>query len=400
MVMRPSACSSARILRSMASSRLPGMAAPSVLFSRIICLRATVRNNLSRPRKIFKLPPPGRQRGFRSAGQRERTGTRSASRSGRQYRKPRGSMRIACRRKAGWRHFARVGMEGSNPVYVKVSFSCPFHFSGRSILVAMNTTLRGAAAVICILFGAGTASAAVIDLGFVLDGSGSLSSYDFDSATAALSAALSQIPTSGGNEYRVAVTSYGLSSYTIVPPTVVTAANIASIQSTVLTAYKDGGGTDTAGAITYITDLFLDDGLGDTTLINITTDGTPNSQYLTENAALAANTAGVDGISLEAVGSGVSSPYALSNMARIAGLGTSGDADAGVIAADLDSLPNATETGFVIPVADFDAYGAAIEAKIDQVIDDTGVVPLPAAMPMLLAGLGVFGFVRRRQTAG
>lgn len=266
--------------------------------------------------------------------------------------------------------------------------------------MAMNTTLRGAAAVICILFGAGTASAAVIDLGFVLDGSGSLSSYDFDSATAALSAALSQIPTSGGNEYRVAVTSYGLSSYTIVPPTVVTAANIASIQSTVLTAYKDGGGTDTAGAITYITDLFLDDGLGDTTLINITTDGTPNSQYLTENAALAANTAGVDGISLEAVGSGVSSPYALSNMARIAGLGTSGDADAGVIAADLDSLPNATETGFVIPVADFDAYGAAIEAKIDQVIDDTGVVPLPAAMPMLLAGLGVFGFVRRRQTAG
>ncbi|OLS52898.1 vWA domain-containing protein [Rhodovulum sulfidophilum] len=194
--------------------------------------------------------------------------------------------------------------------------------------MTMNNTLRGATAAICILFGAGTASAAVIDLGFVLDGSGSVSPYDFDSATAVLSAAPSKIPTSGDNEYRVAVTSYGLSSYTVVPPTVVTAANIASIQSTMLTAYKDGGGTDTAGAITYITDLFLDDGLGDTTLINITTDGTPNSQYLTENAALAANTAGVDGISLEAVGSGVSSPYALSNMARIAGLGTSGDADA------------------------------------------------------------------------
>ncbi|WP_414896735.1 VWA domain-containing protein [Rhodovulum sp. YEN HP10] len=265
-----------------------------------------------------------------------------------------------------------------------------------------NKTLRAATAAISILFGAGTASAAVIDLGFVLDGSGSVSSYDFDSATAALSAALSQIPTSGDNQYRVAVTSYGYSSYTVVPPTVVTAANIASIQSAVLTAYKDDGGTDTAGAITYITDLFLDEGLGDTTLINTTTDGSPNSQYLTESAALAANTAGVDGISLEAVGSGVSSPYALSNMARIAGLGTSGDADDGVIAADLGNLPNATETGFVIPVADFDAYGAAIEAKIGQVIDDTGgntgVVPLPAAMPMLLAGLGVFGFVRRRQT--
>lgn len=73
--------------------------------------------------------------------------------------------------------------------------------------MAMNNTLRGATAALCILFGAGTASAAVIDLGFVLDGSGSVSSSDFASAASALSAALSQIPTSGDNEYRVAVIS-------------------------------------------------------------------------------------------------------------------------------------------------------------------------------------------------
>ncbi|MBL3570257.1 hypothetical protein BV509_18345 [Rhodovulum sulfidophilum] len=270
--------------------------------------------------------------------------------------------------------------------------------------MSTKSALKGATTAICILFGAGASSAAVIDLGFVLDGSGSVSSSDFSSAASALSAALSQIPTSGENQYRVAVTSYGYGSYTAVPPTIVTASNIGSIQAQVLTAYKDSGGTDTAGAITYITNLFTNDGgLGATSLINITTDGSPNSQSATEAAALAANVAGIDGISFEAVGSGVSSSSAQGDMARIAGLGTSGDADAGVIATDLDNLPNATTTGFVIPVANFTAYGAAIEAKIGQVIDDTGgntgVVPLPAAMPMLLAGLGAFGFLRRRGAA-
>lgn len=254
----------------------------------------------------------------------------------------------------------------------------------------------------------GAASAAVIDLGFVLDGSGSVNTTNYESAAAALAVALGQIPTSGDNEYRIAVTSYGSGHQTIVEPTVVTAGNIASIQNAVTNASKAGGTTDTAGAITYMTNLFLNatdgvTGLGATSLINITTDGAPNSQSAAETAATNARLAGIDGISFEAVGSGVSSTSAQNAMARIAGLGTSGDALAGVIVSDLDNIPNATETGFVIPVTGFDTYDAAIGAKIQRIVDDTGggvgVVPLPAGMPLMLSVIGIFAFVRRKRAA-
>jgi hypothetical protein len=269
--------------------------------------------------------------------------------------------------------------------------------------------LASAAALsIAAMFGAAPSHAAVIDLGFVLDGSGSVTTSQYNQARTALASALAQIPTSGDNQYRLAVTSYGSGQVTIIPPTIVTAANIASLQAVVSNAAKAGGGTDTAGAITWITNLFASTagGLGATTLINITTDGVPNSQAAAENAALAAFNAGVDGISFEAVGTGVSSVSALANMARIAGLGTSGDATTGVVVNDLSAIPNATTTGFVIPVSSFEGYQAAIAAKIGQIVIDTGggptdpnVIPLPAGLPLLLVGLGALAVVRRRAAA-
>jgi hypothetical protein len=208
------------------------------------------------------------------------------------------------------------------------------------------------------------------------------------------------------------VTSYGSSQFTVVAPTIVTAANIASIQTAVSNATRDFGGTDTAGAITYITNLFVNaGGLSDTSLINITTDGVPNSQSAAETAALAARAAGIDGISFEAVGSAVgagpSSAAAQANMARIAGLGTAGIAANGVVVTDLTAIPNATTTGFVIPVSSFAGYQAAITAKIGQIVIDTGgggttdpsVVPLPAGLPLMLGVIGAFALVRRRQMA-
>lgn len=252
------------------------------------------------------------------------------------------------------------------------------------------------------------AKAAVIDLGFVLDESGSVGSTNFTTVKTALAAALGSIPTSGPNQYRVAVTTFSSGQTTVVAPTILTAANLATIKSAVTGTSYSGGGTDTAGAIAHIANLFKNSatGFGDTTLINITTDGAPNSQSGAENAALAAHNAGVEGISFEAVGSGVSSTSAQNNMARIAGLGTSGDATKGVVVSDLNSIPDATTTGFVIPVSTFAGYEAAIKAKIGKVVVDTGggtsVVPLPAALPLMLAGfgaLGGLGAMRRRKNA-
>jgi hypothetical protein len=147
-------------------------------------------------------------------------------------------------------------------------------------------------------------------------------------------------------------------------------------------------------------------GLGDTTILNITTDGSPNNQTAAENAALAAFNAGLDGLSFEAVGTGLSSSFARNNMADIASLGTTGALGNAVVLDPGDSLPNATQTGFVIGVTDFNDYEDAIAAKIGQVVIDTGggdgnpnVIPLPAAGWLLLAGIGALGVMRRRQAA-
>ncbi|WP_299814441.1 VWA domain-containing protein [uncultured Jannaschia sp.] len=256
----------------------------------------------------------------------------------------------------------------------------------------------------------GAGSAAVIDLGFSLDRSSSVGSIDYNSARTALSQALGSIPTSGDNQYRIAVTSFAGGSTTIVAPTIVSDATLAGIQSDVANAPYSGGGTNIAGAISNLFGLFQSsaDGLGATTLLNITTDG-GSSVTASKSVATAARTAGLDGLSFEAVGPGPR----LESLRQIAGLGTVGDEDNGVIV-DLaagDTIPDATATGFVVSVSDFDAYAGAIGTKINQVVDDTGgevdnptpgpsVVPLPAGLPLILTGLvALLGLGRFRRPA-
>ncbi len=244
--------------------------------------------------------------------------------------------------------------------------------------------------------------AAVIDLGFSLDGSGSVGSSNFNTVKTALSTALGSIPTDpAGNQYRVAVTQFGSSNSTIWGPMVVTAGNIGALQTAVSTAtYQNGSSTQTASAINYLYNLFNNaGGLSDLTMFNITTDGRPccqsNAQALAEAAALAAHNNGVDGISFEGVGSGLTATD-LANMAKLAGLGTAGNAANGMVV-DVNSIPNPLTTGFVIKVDDFADYEAAIAAKLQKVI--TAPVPLPAGLPLLLVGIGAFGLVRRKAAA-
>lgn len=257
-------------------------------------------------------------------------------------------------------------------------------------------TRMTAAAVLA--FTASTANAAIINLGFSLDESGSVGSSNFALTRDALADALIAIPTSGDNQYRLAVTAFSSSSNQkqIIAPTIVTAANLATLQATLKGESYSGGLTDTAGAIDFLVSLFTPFS-SDLTLFNITTDGSPNSQSATESSALAAYNAFVDGISFEAVGSGINSPSALANMARIAGLGTAGDAANGVVVANFASIPNASTTGFVIPVADFAGYSAAINAKIIQIVQDTGGgadVPAPSTLAMM--SLVLLGFGARK----
>lgn len=209
--------------------------------------------------------------------------------------------------------------------------------------------------------------------------------------------------TAGANQYRIAVNKFATGVSTVVPPTIVTAANIVGIKNAIASTVYTGGSTNTASAISNLTSLFVNaGGLNSTALFNITTDGASNNQTATETASLNAFNAGVDGLSYEAIG-GLSAST-IENMRRSAALGTNGNtlAASAIVTNNSANFPNPLTTGFVLTVTDFAGYSAAINAKVQRIVNpdpDPNVVPLPAGMPLLLAGMGVFAFMRRRKAA-
>ncbi|MCF2950253.1 VWA domain-containing protein [Paraglaciecola aquimarina] len=257
---------------------------------------------------------------------------------------------------------------------------------------------RVAPGVLIIMMSTTSTQAAIINLGFSLDESGSVGSSNFNLTRDALADALAIIPTTGTNQYRLAVTTFSSIVTQVIAPTIVSAANIGALQTQLKATAYSGGGTATHSAISNLASLFSGFNT-DLTLFNITTDGSPNSQSSAEGAALFAFNDYVDGISFEAVGGGINNTFALNNMARIAGLGTSGDATAGVVLASGDAIPDAAQTGFVIPVLTFADYEDAIKAKITQIVVDTtpgGSTPVPAPSAVSLLALGFAVMFARR----
>lgn len=246
-----------------------------------------------------------------------------------------------------------------------------------------------------IFLGSSAVHAATIDLGFALDESGSVSRSDFTLAQNGLANALAQIPTTGENTYRISVVAFNSVARTIVPVTEVTAASLTTIQETIRTTVRRSGGTAIDRAVDLLTANFTTAGLGDTSLFNITTDGQSSLTSLQASAA-AANAAGIDGLSFEAVGSANTA-----NLLNVAFPGTP------VLVDDATNLPNPTEDSFVFQVASFADYEAAITAKVGRIVTDTGggpmpaPVPLPAGLSLMLAAMAAFGGMRMlRQTAG
>lgn len=233
---------------------------------------------------------------------------------------------------------------------------------------------------------ASPARAAIIDLGFALDRSGSVGDSNYTLVKNGLDGALDQIPVMGPNQYRITVVSFAANITTVVPPTILTAATLAGVKADIVADSYSGGSTNIAGAVERLTNLVGGVGFGDTSLINISTDGVPVPS--TQAAATAVrNTAvgaGWDSISAEAIGT-----FDLTYLQALV------SPQPAVTTPDPNALPNPLVNGFVLEVASFDDYGAAIATKVQKIVN----VPVPGTLILMglsLLGLGAAQRNRRR----
>jgi uncharacterized protein YegL len=232
-----------------------------------------------------------------------------------------------------------------------------------------------------------------IQLGFILDRSGSIGSGNWTTIVNGLASAINTlIPVGGTNTYEISVVTFANGATIDVNSVVVdSVATRSSVAATIAAIAFTGGGTDLAAGFsamqTALTDAvgtgaFIQAGRNTTSYVNLATDGVPNSTSAGITARNNLITAGVDNISIEAIGSGVDAGYLQNSICSPQPCDT--------------STPfNFPSQGFYIAVADANGYAAAIGNKITVVTQ----VPEPGTLALLGIGvLGMFG-LRRRQSA-
>ncbi len=245
----------------------------------------------------------------------------------------------------------------------------------------------------CVVAMAPVAShAATIQLGFILDRSGSIGSGNWTTIVNGLSTAIGLIPVGGADTYEVSVVSFG-STATINANSVVlnNAADRTALAATVAGIGFTGGSTNFAAAFSFmqtaLTDVvgtagFIQAGAGTTSYVNFATDGVPDNNVTGEAAANALTAAGVDNISIEGIGSGVNAANLQTNYCY---------------PQPCTAAPtpfNFPTQGFYIGVADANAYAAAIGNKILIVTNQT---PEPGTIALVGLALVGVGMARRKQ---
>jgi uncharacterized protein YegL len=259
------------------------------------------------------------------------------------------------------------------------------------IMMSINNALRAMAiaALPTLALTAGvsvpTSANATVQLGFLLDSSGSIGSSNWTTIVTGLGTAIQTLVPQNGT-YEVSVVSFSSSATTIVNHVLINSAATAnSVAAAITAASFQGGSTNmAAGFSTLQADLTGSSLFASATAsyVNLATDGVSDNDTLTTNARDAIITAGVDNISIEAIGSGVDVNYLKSLCYP-----TMCD----------DTVPyNFPTQGFYIAVANAAGYSAAISNKILVV---TNQVPEPATMAVLGIGLFGLGMARRRRRA-
>ncbi len=141
----------------------------------------------------------------------------------------------------------------------------------------IKRTAVAAVAVLAVAVGTpNNAKADLFQVGFLLDSSGSITSSGWSTITTGLSNAIAGF-VGASDTYELSVMSFSSTTQTIVAPTVVTAANLATLQAAIAGATFLGANTNFNLAFTDMTTLMNPGASGAlASFINFATDGVPN----------------------------------------------------------------------------------------------------------------------------
>ena len=227
--------------------------------------------------------------------------------------------------------------------------------------------------------------AGTIQLGFILDRSGSIGQADWNTIVGGLSTAIgSLVPLAGADTYEISVVTFASTASVNIQNALVTdAASRTALAAQIagLTSAYSGGGTCFSCAFSSMTTALAPTIAGAAfSYVNFATDGVGDNGVAQRNALIGS---GVDNISIEGIGGGVD-------------VGTLTGDYCYPQPCDTTSPYNFPAQGFYIGVANAAAYVAAISNKIRVV---TGQAPEPGTLA--LAGLALAGLAAaaRRRSA-